>query len=430
MLPTKQLLSKTIQSAPIVTHSARACITGVNSPYFQIEHAPWSFDPVFRDTAVADPFPVFRCLDWDGKTVDPNFTLPFSENELIEMYTNMLSVQCFDETFYRLARAGYISFYSQNSGEEALQVGSSKAWNLDDVLFFQYRELGVFLQRGFPVQQCADVCFSNNNDFAKGRQMPVHYGSKDLNCVTVSSTLATQMPQAAGAGYAIKRSGKDACAVCYFGDGAASEGDAHAAFNLTATTESPVVWLCRNNGYAISTPTQDQYRGDGIAARGYGYGMYVNRFDGNDIFATYLACKQAREIVIKEQRPVIMEGMTYRGSHHSTSDDSKTYRCDNEEHKWRTYYNPIRRLRVFMEKELLWTEQMEKELTNDVQSKIDDVARIGQRTIKPHWKHAIHDTFDKMTPRLQSQMDELEQHLEEFGKEEYYKLHEHSHIKL
>jgi len=256
--------------------------------------------------------------------------------------------------------------------------------------------------------------------------MPVHYGSKELNCVTVSSTLATQMPQASGAGYALKRSGKKAVVVCYFGDGAASEGDAHAAFNLTATTESPVVWVCRNNGYAISTPTIDQYRGDGIAARAFGYGMYANRFDGNDIFATYIACKQAREKSINEQRPIMMEGMTYRGSHHSTSDDSKSYRDDMDEHKWRTYYHPIRRLRVFMEKELIWNDKLEKELIDDVSKQTDEAARIAQRTLKPHWKYAITDTFDQMTPRLQRQMNELQEHLNEFGDEEFYKMHEYS----
>ena len=167
MLPrqSKQLLTKTVQSLqPLSTNTCKRnfCVTGVNSPYFQIENAPWSMEPVFRDTARNESFPVFRCLDWDGNTVDPNFSLPFSEQELIEMYKTMNMVQSFDETFYRLARAGYISFYMQNNCEEAIQVGSGKAWEPDDVLFFQYRELGTFLQRGFPLQQCADVCFSND----------------------------------------------------------------------------------------------------------------------------------------------------------------------------------------------------------------------------------------------------------------------------
>eukprot|EP00483_Globobulimina_turgida_P004241 UN04250 len=139
--------------------------------------------------------------------------------------------------------------------------------------------------------------------------------------------------------------------------------------------------------------------------------MYASRFDGNDLFATYIACKQAREISIRESRPIMLEGMTYRGSHHSTSDDSKSYRDDNEEHKWKTYYNPTRKLRIFMEKELIWNDNLEKELLDDIQMKIDDVARIAQRTLKPHWKHVITDTYDEITPRLQKLMNELEKHL-------------------
>ena len=120
-----------------------------------------------------------------------------------------------------------------------------------------------------------------------GRQMPVHYGSKEHNFVTISSTLATQMPQASGAAYGIKRTNPGHCVICYFGDGAASEGDAHAAFNFAATLSCPVIFFCRNNGYAISTPVQDQYRGDGIAGRGPSYGMPAIRVDGKDWFVAH-----------------------------------------------------------------------------------------------------------------------------------------------
>lgn len=120
-----------------------------------------------------------------------------------------------------------------------------------DVIFAQYRELGVFLWRGFTLQQAADQCFSNEADLGKGRQMPVHYGSLALNIQTISSPLATQMPQAVGAAYSLKRKHLDAVAVCYFGEGAASEGDFHAALNFASTLDAPIIFFCRNNGYAI-----------------------------------------------------------------------------------------------------------------------------------------------------------------------------------
>lgn len=140
--------------------------------------------------------------------------------------------------------------------------------------------------------------------------MPIHYGSKPLNFVTISSPLATQIPQAAGAAYALK--GQNRVVVCYFGEGAASEGDAHAAFNFATTLASPVIFFCRNNGYAISTPSAEQYRGDGIAGRGAGYGMNSLRVDGNDALAVYNATRYAKEYALKESKPVLIEALTYR----------------------------------------------------------------------------------------------------------------------
>ena len=112
--------------------------------------------------------------------------------------------------------------------------------------------------------------------------------------------------------------------------GAASEGDAHAAMNFAATLDCPIIFFCRNNGYAISTPTSQQYRGDGIASRGPGYGMPTIRVDGNDILAIYNATRAARQLCLEQQRPVLIEAMTYRVGHHSTSDDSSAYRSVDE----------------------------------------------------------------------------------------------------
>jgi 2-oxoisovalerate dehydrogenase E1 component alpha subunit len=260
----------------------------------------------------------------------------------------------------------------QNAGEEGLQIGSAMALRDDDEIFAQYREAGVLMWRGFTLQNFADQLFGNRDDLGKGRQMPVHYGSARFHFQTISSPLATQLPQAAGAAYACKREGKGRVVACYFGEGAASEGDFHAALNMAATLECPVVFFCRNNGYAISTPVSEQYRGDGIAARGLAYGeawgwrrlrrrrwlrpsplagmvvrtkrapstrykfapfrtrsagMHVIRCDGNDVWAVEAATRAAREIASGagaggRQQPVLVEAMTYREGHHSTSDDS------------------------------------------------------------------------------------------------------------
>jgi 2-oxoisovalerate dehydrogenase E1 component alpha subunit len=131
--------------------------------------------------------------------------------------------------------------------------------------------------------------------------------------------------------------------ACYFGEGAASEGDFHAALNIAATRDCPVVFICRNNGYAISTPTLEQYKGDGIASRGIGYGIETIRVDGNDIMAVYAVTKAARELASKKQKPVLIEAMSYRVSHHSTSDDSFAYRAKVDVEEWKRRDNPITR---------------------------------------------------------------------------------------
>jgi 2-oxoisovalerate dehydrogenase E1 component alpha subunit len=185
--------------------------------------------------------------------------------------------------------------------------------------------------------------FANKHDYGKGRNMPIHYMSERLRLHPISSPLATQIPHAVGAAYALKLDNSPNIVVCYFGEGAASEGDFHAALNIAATRDCPVVFICRNNGYAISTPTLEQYKGDGIASRGMGYGIETIRVDGNDIMAVYAATKAARETASKHQKPVLIEAMSYRVSHHSTSDDSFAYRAKVDVEEWKRRDNPITR---------------------------------------------------------------------------------------
>lgn len=232
-----------------------------------------------------------------------------------------------DQILYDAQRQGRISFYMTSTGEEATHAGSAAALHPNDEVFGQYRETGVLMYRGFSLQQFMDQCYSNERDEGKGRQMPVHYGSKALHFQTISSPLGTQIPQASGAAYALKLSDTKNIVMCYFGEGAASEGDFHAGLNMAATLECPVVFFCRNNGYAISTPAHEQFRGDGIASRGHGYGMKAFRVDGNDILAVYNATKMARELAVKNNEPILIEAITYRVGHHSTSDDSSAYRA-------------------------------------------------------------------------------------------------------
>jgi len=251
--------------------------------------------------------------------------------------------------------------------------------------------------------------------------MPVHYGSSKFHVHTVSSTLATQIPQASGAAYAMKmenmRNPTDEPRVvaCYFGEGAASEGDFHAALNIAATRSCPVIFICRNNGYAISTPTLDQYRGDGIASRGVGYGIDTIRVDGNDVFAMREVTKQARALALSDGgRPVLIEAMSYRVSHHSTSDDSFAYRAKVEVEDWKRRDNPIVRLRKWMEGKGIWDEEKEKTLRSDLRKEVLEAYRKAEKEKKPSLRGVFEDVYKEMTEEQIEQMRTLKDVMERY----------------
>jgi 2-oxoisovalerate dehydrogenase E1 component alpha subunit len=266
-------------------------------------------------------------MDYEGNILDSSQDPGIPQSMALEMYRKMVLLHVMDKILFEAQRQGRITFYLTSNGEEAAHIGSAAALQLSDIVFAQYRETGVLLWRGFTLQQFMNQCCSNQYDLGKGRQMPVHYGSKELNFQTISSPLATQVVHATGAAYALKRAGKkNNVVVCYFGEGATSEGDFHAGLNFAAILECPVIFMCRNNGYAISTPTWEQYRSDGIAGRGITYGIPSLRVDGNDLWAVYNATRQTREIIVQQQKPMLIEMMTYRVGPHSTSDNASTYR--------------------------------------------------------------------------------------------------------
>lgn len=207
-------------------------------------------------------------------------------------------------------------------------------------------------------------------------------------------------------------------AAVYFGEGAASEGDFHAAMNIAATRACPVVFICRNNGYAISTPTLEQYRGDGIASRGIGYGIDTIRIDGNDIWAVREATKKAREMALQDGgKPVLIEAMTYRVSHHSTSDDSFAYRARVEVEDWKRRDNPITRLRKWMEAKGYWDEAKEKEARAAIRKEVLREFSAAEKEKKPAIRTLFEDVYEDLTPDLKKQMAELKDMLERYPDE-------------
>ncbi|XP_017074830.1 2-oxoisovalerate dehydrogenase subunit alpha, mitochondrial isoform X2 [Drosophila eugracilis] len=368
------------------------------------------------------PIPIYRVMDRNGYIADESQDPQLSREVVEKMFRDMLLLNTMDKILYESQRQGRISFYMTNFGEEASHIGSAAALEMRDLIYGQYREAGVLVWRGFRIDQFIDQCFGNSDDLGRGKQMPVHYGSRELNFVTISSPLSTQMPQAVGAAYAMKmKPNNDACVVCYFGEGAASEGDAHAAFNFAATLGCPVILFCRNNGFAISTPSHEQYKGDGIAGRGpMGYGIATIRVDGTDVFAVYNAMKKAREYVLKENKPVVFEALAYRVSHHSTSDDSTAYRSADEVEVWNSVEHPISKLKRYMVHKGWFDETEEAQFIKDVRKKILKQIAVSEKKLKPNWREMFEGVYAEMPEHLVEQRKELEKHIE--AHKEHYNL--------
>ncbi|USW48142.1 Putative dehydrogenase, E1 component, thiamine diphosphate-binding protein [Septoria linicola] len=371
-----------------------------------------------------DAMPTFRILDQEGRVLDKSLEPEISDTEVIRLYVDMVSVSIMDVIMFDAQRQGRVSFYMVSAGEEGIAVGSANALSPDDPIFAQYRETGIFQHRGFTFDDFMAQLFATKDDAGLARNMPVHYGSTKYKVHTISSPLATQIPHASGAAYAVKmqnqQNPKDDPRVvaCYFGEGAASEGDFHAALNIAATRACPVLFICRNNGYAISTPTLEQYRGDGIASRGVGYGIDTIRVDGNDILAVREVTKRARELALQDGgRPVLIEAMSYRVSHHSTSDDSFAYRAKVEVEDWKRRDNPITRLRKWMENKGIWNEAKEKDLRTETRKNVLTAYRKAEKEKKPPLGSLMSDVYAEPTEELREQAAALKGLIQKYPNE-------------
>lgn len=313
-----------------------------------------------------------------------------------------------------LPSVGRISFYMTCRGEEAMHFGAAAALDLEDVVFAQYREAGLLMWRGFTLQQFTDQCFTNESDLGKGRQMPIHYGSRALNYQTISSPLGTQIPQASGAAYRLKLAGKKAVAICFFGDGCASTTDFHSGLNFAATLKCPIIFFCRNNGYAISTSVTEQYNGDGIVSRAPGYGMAAIRVDGNDAFAVSAAVREAKKYALEHNAPVLIEAMSYRQGHHSTSDDSLRYRSAQEVQKFSDESDPLSRFQNFLQRHTNTTDNELKTIEENEKSAVVDAMRQAERKQVPSLDNLFTDVYYNLPPSLLEQQMQLKEHLQKY----------------
>ena len=258
--------------------------------------------------------------------------LGLTDQDLLDMYRTMVMARLCDEAQFRLNRQGKAPFVVPVSGHEGCQIGT--AWPFrkgTDVFLPYYRDMGICLTAGMTPRDVFLAVFGKKDDPSSGgRQMPAHWSSKQLGIITGSSPIATQIPHAAGVGYAIKYRGEGAVVGCWFGDGATSEGDWHEGLNFSGIHKLPVVWYCENNKYAISVPLSKQMAVKDVAVRAEGYGFEGVVVEGNDVLACYEASKKAIEKARGGGGPTLVELKTYRFHPHTSDDDDRTYRSREE----------------------------------------------------------------------------------------------------
>ena len=265
------------------------------------------------------------------------------------MYRRILLARMLDQKIWGLNRMGKAPFVVSGQGHEGAQVGS--AWALQpghDIVLPYYRDTGVLLTLGMTAEEVLLAVFARAADPSSGgRQMPNHWGCARLNVITGSSPIATQLPHAAGLAYAAKIRGEDRVVVSYFGEGASSKGDFHEALNFAGIHQLPCVFVCENNGYAISVPLTKESAVDDVADRAHSYGFGGVIVDGNDPLDVYAATHSAVRRARRGEGPTLVECKTYRFMAHTSDDDDRTYRTSEEVEAWRKK-DPLRQMKQYL----------------------------------------------------------------------------------
>lgn len=250
--------------------------------------------------------------------------------QLLDLYYKMALSRAIDERLWLLNRQGKIPFIVTGQGHEAAQVGSAYALRPgEDWVLPYYRDLGVVLTLGMTARDVFLEAFARaDGPSSGGRQMPAHYSSRRLNIASVSSPVATQIPQATGVALAAKIKGERTVAVAYFGEGATSKGDFHEGLNFAAIHRLPVIFFCENNGWAISVPASKQMPVANVVDRASAYNMPGMGVDGTDVLAVYGVMRTAVERARAGQGPTLIEARLYRLGPHTSDDDDRRYRSE------------------------------------------------------------------------------------------------------
>ncbi len=303
-------------------------------------------------------------LNEKGK-VNSKLMPKLSKNKVLQLYSWMRLIREFDRKSLALQRTGKIGTYASMLGQEGTIVGSTSALRKQDWLFPSYRMSGGMIVKGARMDQL----FLYWGGDERGMSF-----KKGINVFPIAIPVASQTLHATGFSWGAKIESKDLFSLVDFGDGATSKGDFHEAMNFAGAFNLPVIFLCQNNQYAISTPLKEQTASPTIAQKAIAYGIEGVQVDGNDIFAVYKVVNDA----IKKKKPILVEALTYRMEDHTTSDDAKKYRSLKEKKRWEIK-DPLLRLRLYLESKKWWNKNKESKLVEKVQI---DVKKAVQKYLK------------------------------------------------
>jgi 2-oxoisovalerate dehydrogenase E1 component alpha subunit len=353
----------------------------------------------------ARELPIRSVLGEDG-TADPS-DVPLSDAELVRLYRLMLRERLLDERMVSLQRQGRIGFYIGSFGEEAAVFGAAAAMEERDWILPSYREHGAALLRGMPLSTLICQLLGNAGDPCLGHQMPCHEAWPPGRYGSVSSPIATQIPHAVGIALAARLKGDDVVPLVYFGDGATSAAGFHSGLNFAGVLRAPVVFLCRNNGWAISVPVERQTAAETLAQKALAYGVRADRVDGNDLLAVYGATRRARALAASGGGPTLIEAVTYRLEGHSTSDDPRVYRPDALVEPWRRK-DPLVRLATFLERRGALDGVARAALADDLKAEIRQaLAEAEAHAPAPPLETLFEGVFAEPLRQQREQLEEL-----------------------
>lgn len=348
-------------------------------------------------------FEMRQILLADG-TLHPSYSGQISLELALSMYRWMTLTRLFDRKSINLQRQGRIGTYAPFEGQEAAQVGSALALDDGDWMFPTYRDHAAMITHGHELYRILLYWMGR----IEGCVPP-----KGKHILPPSVPIATQIPHAVGAAWAGQLRGESTAAIAYFGDGATSEGDFHEGLNLASVFRIPAVFFCQNNGYAISVPISRQMASKTIAQKADAYDIPGIRVDGNDIFAVYEATFDALNRARAGDGPTLIEAVTYRYGAHTTADDPRKYRNQEEESKrWREQRDPVDRLRKYLISHGVLDEAIEVQMLKEADEQVEQAVKMAEGYTPANAKDMFAHVLAEKPWNVQEQEKALLLHLE------------------